>query len=108
MKTETQSTRQHILDVGYSLIVKQGFSCLGLAQLLKAAQVPKGSFYHYFKSKEQFGEALLTGYFEQYQAELDSLFANPQLSGFERQMQYWQRWLHVQQDGCVDQIVNDL
>ena len=103
MKTETQSTRQHILDVGYSLIVKQGFSCLGLAQLLKTAQVPKGSFYHYFESKEQFGEALLTSYFEQYQTELDSLFANPQLSGFDRQMQYWQRWLHVQQDGCIDQ-----
>ncbi|MCT8869242.1 MULTISPECIES: TetR/AcrR family transcriptional regulator [Shewanella] len=103
MKTETQSTRQHILDVGYSLIVKQGFSCLGLAQLLKTAQVPKGSFYHYFESKEQFGEALLTSYFEQYQTELDSLFANPQLSGFDRQMQYWQRWLQVQQDGCIDQ-----
>ncbi|KPN78168.1 MULTISPECIES: TetR/AcrR family transcriptional regulator [Shewanella] len=103
MKTETQSTRQHILDVGYSLIVKQGFSCLGLAQLLKTAQVPKGSFYHYFESKEQFGEALLTSYFAQYQTELDSLFANPQLSGFDRQMQYWQRWLHVQQDGCIDQ-----
>ncbi|MEL4341293.1 TetR/AcrR family transcriptional regulator [Shewanella xiamenensis] len=103
MKTETQSTRQHILEVGYSLIVKQGFSCLGLAQLLKTAQVPKGSFYHYFESKEQFGEALLTSYFEQYQTELDSLFANPQLSGFDRQMQYWQRWLHVQQDGCIDQ-----
>ncbi|MCG9964702.1 MAG: TetR/AcrR family transcriptional regulator [Shewanella sp.] len=103
MKTETQSTRQHILDIGYSLIIKQGFSCLGLAQLLKAAQVPKGSFYHYFTSKEQFGEALLTGYFEQYQVELDSLFANTQLSGFDRQMQYWQKWLHIQQDGCVDQ-----
>ncbi|BDA58833.1 TetR/AcrR family transcriptional regulator [Shewanella xiamenensis] len=103
MKTETQSTRQHILDVGYSLIVKQGFSCLGLAQLLKTAQVPKGSFYHYFESKEQFGEALLTSYFEQYQTELDSLFANPQLSGFDRQMQYWQRWLQVQHDGCIDQ-----
>ncbi|MFB2663059.1 TetR/AcrR family transcriptional regulator [Shewanella mangrovisoli] len=103
MKTETQSTRQHILDVGYSLILKQGFSCLGLAQLLKEAQVPKGSFYHYFKSKEQFGEALLAGYFEQYQAELDGLLNETQLSGFERQMQYWQKWLHVQQDGCVDQ-----
>lgn len=103
MKTETQSTRQHILDVGYSLIVKQGFSCLGLAQLLKTAQVPKGSFYHYFESKEQFGEALLTSYFEQYQTELDSLFANSQLSGFDRQMQYWQRWLQVQHDGCIDQ-----
>lgn len=103
MKTETQSTRQHILDIGYTLIVRKGFSSVGLAQLLQAAQVPKGSFYHYFKSKEQFGEALLTGYFEQYQAKLDELFSNNQLTGFERQMHYWQKWLHVQSDTCVDQ-----
>lgn len=59
MKSETQDTRQHILDTGYQLIAQQGFSNVGLSQLLKHADVPKGSFYHYFKSKEQFGEALI-------------------------------------------------
>lgn len=111
MKTETQSTRQHILDVGYKLIIRQGFTCMGLAQLLKAADVPKGSFYHYFKSKEQFGEALITGYFEQYQANIDSLFGSDtvgnmplaQTTSLARLMQYWQRWLQVQTEACLDQ-----
>ena len=105
MKTEspTQSTRQHILDVGYKLIVAKGFSCVGLSQLLQAAEVPKGSFYHYFKSKEQFGEALIQGYFEGYKTELDSLFGNTSLSGYERLMTYWQRWQTAQTQGCIDQ-----
>lgn len=103
MKTETQSTRQHILDIGYKLIVRKGFSCVGLSLLLQEAEVPKGSFYHHFKSKEQFGEALITDYFEKYQLDLDTLFNNSTLTGYERLMQYWQQWLHVQTDGCVDQ-----
>ncbi|MCE9687976.1 TetR/AcrR family transcriptional regulator [Shewanella sp. AS16] len=101
--TQTHSTRQHILDIGYKLIIAKGFTCMGLAQLLKAADVPKGSFYHYFKSKEQFGEALITAYFEQYQENLDALFANSRLSGYDRLMSYWQNWLSIQADACVEQ-----
>ncbi|MDW1502064.1 TetR/AcrR family transcriptional regulator, partial [Vibrio sp. YT-19(2023)] len=56
MNAKTNDTRQHILDVGYELIVTRGFTSVGLSELLKTAEVPKGSFYHYFKSKEQFGE----------------------------------------------------
>ncbi|NRD72215.1 TetR/AcrR family transcriptional regulator [Shewanella sp. VB17] len=105
MKTEstTQSNRQHILDVGYQLIAAKGFSCVGLAQLLQASAVPKGSFYHYFKSKEQFGEALIQGYFEGYKSDLDTLFGNTSLNGYDRLMTYWQRWLTAQIEGCIDQ-----
>jgi TetR/AcrR family transcriptional repressor of nem operon len=34
-----------------------GFSSVGLSAILQAAGVPKGSFYHNFQSKEQFGQA---------------------------------------------------
>ncbi|MGL6013564.1 MAG: TetR/AcrR family transcriptional regulator [Shewanella oncorhynchi] len=84
-------------------MVRKGFSSVGLSLLLQAAEVPKGSFYHYFKSKEQFGEALITDYFEKYQLDLDALFNDSTLTGHQRLMQYWQQWLHVQADGCVDQ-----
>ncbi|CZF79539.1 HTH-type transcriptional repressor NemR [Grimontia celer] len=103
MNTETQSTRQHILDVGYQLIVEKGFSNVGLAQLLNHAGVPKGSFYHYFKSKEQFGEALIEEYFSQYQAKLDAHFSNPALNGFEKLMGYWMKWIEVNDGMCGSQ-----
>ncbi|EAP92207.1 Transcriptional regulator, partial [Vibrio splendidus 12B01] len=46
MNEKTNDTRLHVLDVGYQLIVNNGFNGVGLSQLLKEADVPKGSFYH--------------------------------------------------------------
>ena len=71
MNRKTADTRQHILDVGYQLVVTKGFASMGLSELLKNAAVPKGSFYHYFKSKEQFGEALIQDYFHHYMKRLE-------------------------------------
>jgi TetR/AcrR family transcriptional repressor of nem operon len=39
---------------------------MGLSELLKTAEVPKGSFYHYFRSKEAFGVALLEHHYAGY------------------------------------------
>ncbi len=54
MNTKTNDTRQHILNIGYQLVVAKGFTNVGLSELLKTVAVLRGSFYHYFKSKEQF------------------------------------------------------
>ena len=52
--------------------------------VLTAAEVPKGSFYHYFGSKEAFGQALLERYFELYLAAMDELLSRPALTGAQR------------------------
>jgi TetR/AcrR family transcriptional regulator, transcriptional repressor for nem operon len=103
MKTNSQDTRQHILDTGYQLIASRGFVGVGLSELLKQAQVPKGSFYHYFKSKEQFGEALIEHYFDNYQQQLHNQFANLEFSAYDRLMNYWQCWMASQTDSCSSQ-----
>lgn len=100
MKTKTNETRQHILQTGYELIVAKGFTSVGLSQLLKHAEVPKGSFYHYFKSKEQFGEALIEDYFSQYMFRLKGLFEDDNLSANERLLTYWRRWIEISQGAC--------
>lgn len=92
MTTKHQDTRQHLLDTGRDILAARGFSSVGLSALLQQAGVPKGSFYHYFKSKEQFGEALLEDYFEFYLAELDQLFSQPNLNGRQQLMSYWSEW----------------
>ncbi len=103
MKKDTQETRQHILDTGYKLIVSKGFSSMGLAEILQSAGVPKGSFYYYFKSKEQFGEELIRSYFREYLAALDTILELRAGSAYNRLMEYWQRWVATQSDSCVDQ-----
>lgn len=103
MKPQHPDTRQHILDTGSRIIAGKGFSCVGLNEILQAAEVPKGSFYHYFKSKELFGQAMLEGFFEEYLGRIDALFATPGMSGRERLLCYWQQWVETQCEGCDDQ-----
>jgi TetR/AcrR family transcriptional regulator, transcriptional repressor for nem operon len=49
------NTREEIIRKGSELIHAQGFKATGLQQILQVAGIPKGSFYFYFKSKEDFG-----------------------------------------------------
>ncbi|MBU1564481.1 MAG: TetR/AcrR family transcriptional regulator [Proteobacteria bacterium] len=103
MKKDIKETRQHILDTGYKLIVSKGFSSVGLTEILQSAGVPKGSFYYYFKSKEQFGEEIIKSYFSEYLVALENIFQPRGSSAYSRLMEYWQRWIETQSDSCVDQ-----
>ncbi|PTB33659.1 TetR/AcrR family transcriptional regulator [Photobacterium phosphoreum] len=100
MKTKTNDTRQHILDIGYQLVVTKGFTNVGLSEILKTAAVPKGSFYHYFKSKEQFGEALIQHYFEQYLEHVNAILVKGTGTGFDRLTDYFSRWLIIDNGTC--------
>lgn len=70
----------------------KGYSAVGLNEILTAAGVPKGSFYHYFGSKDAFGVAMLESYFEHYLAEIDLTMRAPGLTMAERLMNYWSLW----------------
>ncbi|PZG08809.1 TetR/AcrR family transcriptional regulator [Nonomuraea aridisoli] len=48
----TSDAREKILGAARSLIELRGYSALGVAEICKAAGVPKGSFYYFFESKE--------------------------------------------------------
>jgi TetR/AcrR family transcriptional repressor of nem operon len=54
-----QDTKAHILDMGAQIVHQKGFNATGIQEVLNAAAVPKGSFYFYFKSKEEFGLQLI-------------------------------------------------
>jgi TetR/AcrR family transcriptional regulator, transcriptional repressor for nem operon len=59
------TTKERILDAAESLMLEKSFHSVGLNEILAAVNVPKGSFYHHFASKEQFGVELLRHYMEQ-------------------------------------------
>lgn len=106
MSKKTEQTRTHILNVGRELMSEQGFNALGLGQLLKVADVPKGSFYHYFSSKEDFGCKLLEQYIETYHSRLDVLWAKEGRNGREKLMEYWQQWIVTQSPAtCTGQCL---
>ncbi|MCP4135307.1 MAG: TetR family transcriptional regulator [bacterium] len=59
---QKQETKQKILQTGALLIHSKGFNNTGLQEILTSAGVPKGSFYFYFKNKEEFGLNLIDFY----------------------------------------------
>lgn len=88
--------RQSILDTGQKIMAGKGFSAVGLNEILTGAGVPKGSFYHYFGSKDAFGEAMLATYFQDYLTDLDETLRQPGLTMAQRLMTYWEQWQETQ------------
>jgi TetR/AcrR family transcriptional regulator, transcriptional repressor for nem operon len=59
---ELRNTRDHLLQVGLRLIRSLGYASTGVKEILDEADVPKGSFYHHFASKEAFAKEVLELY----------------------------------------------
>jgi TetR/AcrR family transcriptional regulator, transcriptional repressor for nem operon len=61
------NTKSRLIEVGAEIIHLKGFNHTGIQEILNAAEVPKGSFYNYFKNKEDFGLQVID-YFVDYMA----------------------------------------
>ncbi len=62
LPSKGEQTREHILEIGLQLFNLKGYHGTGLKQILDAAGIPKGSFYHYFDSKEHFAVEIIRHY----------------------------------------------
>ncbi|WP_085317170.1 acrylate utilization transcriptional regulator AcuR [Derxia lacustris] len=65
------ATREALLRAGVAALTEKGFAATGIDEILRAAGVPKGSFYHWFPSKEAFGAALVERYAGYFARKLD-------------------------------------
>jgi len=83
------STKQRILEAAEALMLAKSFHSVGLTEILTTVQVPKGSFYHYFPSKEQFGVELISHYLSEHTARVQKLFATHDGSALEKLTDYW-------------------
>jgi len=70
--TQKQINRHNLLNQGVSLLMQQGYHGTGLKEILDAVQIPKGSFYNYFGSKENFAVEVIQHYIEPFIAQLDA------------------------------------
>ncbi len=82
-------TRTHIIHTGADLIGHKGFGATGINAVLTAAGVPKGSFYHYFSSKNDFGLAVIDTFAEEYDAKLDRILNDTSRSCVDRLRAYF-------------------
>lgn len=77
-------TREKLLEVGAQAFAEKSYNACGLAEILERAGVPKGSFYHYFGSKEDFVVALIEKEMEKNLAELRPILADRRKSALVR------------------------
>jgi TetR/AcrR family transcriptional repressor of nem operon len=66
-----ESTRQTILAAGSRLFWERGYGATGIADILAESNVPKGSFYHFFPSKEALLLAVIGEFARELQSDLD-------------------------------------
>lgn len=86
-------TREHLLATGERLCLARGFTGMGLSELLRTAEVPKGSFYHYFRSKEAFGVAMLERYYAASNARVANHFSHGEGTYRQRLLNWYQDML---------------
>ncbi|MFK3795723.1 TetR/AcrR family transcriptional regulator [Pseudomonas sp. NPDC088444] len=77
-------TREALIRCGVEVLTEQGFMATGIDGILKRVGVPKGSFYHYFASKEAFGLDVLNSYAGYFARRLDRWLLDETLSPLER------------------------
>ncbi|MEN8374732.1 MAG: TetR family transcriptional regulator C-terminal domain-containing protein [Gemmatimonadota bacterium] len=69
-------TRDLLLEEGLSALIRRGYNGTGIKEVLEEAGVPKGSFYNYFESKEDFASQVIDLYADRFHAELGEAFAD--------------------------------
>ncbi|MGQ0685839.1 acrylate utilization transcriptional regulator AcuR [Bradyrhizobium sp.] len=83
-QTRPNAPRARLLRTGVAILTEKGFSAVGVEEMLEAAGVPKGSFYHYFDSKETFGLELIDAYAAYFAGKLDRWFDNTDRAPLDR------------------------
>jgi TetR/AcrR family transcriptional repressor of nem operon len=57
--SEMPETKRRLLEAAVQLMLRQGFTATTVDQICAEADLTKGSFFHYFKSKDEVGESAL-------------------------------------------------
>lgn len=70
-------TRRALVWCGTELLTERGFQVTGIDEVLQRVGVPKGSFYHYFANKHEFGEAVIQNYVDYYARKMTRIFDDP-------------------------------
>lgn len=79
-----RETRETLCRAGVAALTEKGFSATGIDEILKSVGVPKGSFYHFFASKEAFGSELISLYARYFVRKIDRFLLDESLTPLKR------------------------
>lgn len=94
MKTSIRlDKRELILAKGAQVMTRRGYHGTGVQEIVQAAGIPKGSFYHYFASKEDFALQTLEFTYRPRLERYAQALSNPALSPRARILAYYRELL---------------
>jgi TetR/AcrR family transcriptional repressor of nem operon len=83
-------TKQQLLEEGMKMLLLHGYHDLGIAAVLEATGIPKGSFYHHFSSKEDFGLQVIDLYMKEVHGGLDRCLGDENLPPLDRVRKFFE------------------
>lgn len=81
-------TRSRLIQIGTEILSEKGFDSTGIDEVLRQAEVPKGSFYYYFESKADFGLAVIDNYAYLWEQKLTRILRDPNVRPLQRVQNY--------------------
>ena len=95
MVKSKRTTRENLIEVGLKLIRSAGYTATGINQILEVAEVPKGSFYHHFTTKDEFVMEVIRRYAGDELERVERLLNDSNLSPLKRLRRYFKEMIAV-------------
>jgi AcrR family transcriptional regulator len=83
---DPKERRKDIIDMSSELFLSKGYEETSVNAIVEKLGVAKGTFYHYFKSKEEILEAVLEDYLSSYSEDIKMSTENNALNAYEKLM----------------------
>ncbi|WP_152401379.1 TetR/AcrR family transcriptional regulator [Paenibacillus cellulositrophicus] len=104
--SQLHDAREKLLQVGLELIQKGGYGASSIKDVVTEAEVPKGSFYYYFDSKETFAKEVIERYASTATSERTQLLADRDIPPLIRLRRYFETYIQYFADarykeGCL-------
>jgi TetR/AcrR family transcriptional repressor of nem operon len=102
--------KDDIIQVGLDLVLSRGFNATGVEAVLKQANIPKGSFYNFFSSKEEFALAIIDKFFADMVEALYPIYSDESLPPLERVKRSFETIIAIFEDGgcCKGCLIGNL
>src|ERR1051326_564539 len=98
--------REKLLEQGILILSEQGYNGTGLKQILDSADIPKGSFYNYFESKDEYGAEVIRHYTDKVVAQCNHWLNTPGLDALSALLGYMDAFIEKSREtqfrqGCL-------
>lgn len=100
---QNEDLRNKLLDQGVAIFMEQGYHGTGIQEVVDKVGIPKGSFYNYFKSKEDFGSKAIIHYSDQFKLFLGSILEESKKDTLKGLNQFFDQLINLFEDkDCKD------